>query len=100
VEVEWWGGQFASCRLTPGSDLVERVSAAHAGAAGAIPEVWGAPFGSDLRLLAGLGHIPTLHYGPGDSALAHAPDESVPLAEIATAARTLAMLALDVCGVG
>jgi acetylornithine deacetylase len=73
VEVEWWGGQFASCRLTPGSDL---------------------------RLLAGLGHIPTLHYGPGDSALAHAPDESVPLAEIATAARTLAMLALDVCGVG
>jgi acetylornithine deacetylase len=40
-----------------------------------------------------------LHYGPGDSARAHGPDESVPLAEIATTARTLAALALDVCGV-
>jgi acetylornithine deacetylase len=62
--------------------------------------VWGAPYGSDLRLLAGRGHIPTLHYGPGDVGLAHAPDVSVPLAEMATAARTLAALALDVCEVG
>jgi acetylornithine deacetylase len=99
VEVEWWGGQFASCRLAPGSDLVDRVGAAHGQVATASPAVWGAPYGSDLRLLAGLGGIPTLHYGPGDSARAHGPDESVPLAEMATTARTLAALALDVCGV-
>ena len=55
----------------------------------------GAPYGCDLRLLAG-GGIPTLHYGPGDAVLAHAPDERVPLAEVHTAARALAMLALDV----
>ena len=60
---------------------------------------WGAPYGSDLRLLTGVGGIPTLHYGPGDAALAHAPDESVPLADVATTARVLALLALDICGV-
>jgi acetylornithine deacetylase len=96
--VEWWGGQFASGRLAAGSDLAERVGAAHTVASGAgTPDRWGAPYGSDLRLLADAG-IPTLHYGPGDAVLAHAPDERVPLAEVHTAARTLALVALDVCG--
>jgi len=98
VLVEWWGGQFAPGRLAAGSDLAERVGKAHAGAGGGPQESWGAPYGSDLRLLAGAG-IPTLHYGPGDSRLAHAADERVPLAEVHTAARALALLALDVCGV-
>ena len=97
VTVEWWGGQFASGRLPADSDLADRMSAAHAAVASGTPGRWGAPYGSDLRLLAG-GGIPTLHYGPGDAVLAHAPDERVPLAEVHTAARALALLALDVCG--
>ncbi|HET6954293.1 MAG TPA: ArgE/DapE family deacylase [Acidimicrobiales bacterium] len=100
VEVEWWGGQFASGRLPAGHDLADRVAAAHARVSPSPVATWGAPYGSDLRLLAGLGGIPTVHYGPGDSALAHAPDERVPIAEVHTAARALALLALDVCGVG
>ncbi|MEO7979597.1 MAG: ArgE/DapE family deacylase [Sporichthyaceae bacterium] len=99
VTVEWWGGQFASGRLAAGSDLADRVATAHATVTGAgTPERGGAPYGSDLRLLAGAG-IPTLHYGPGDAVLAHAPDERVPLADVHTTARTLALVALDVCGV-
>jgi acetylornithine deacetylase len=97
VQVEWWGGQFAPGRLPADSDLGERVGRAHARAGGGRQESWGAPYGSDLRLLAGAG-IPTLHYGPGDARLAHAADERVPLAEVHTAARALALLALDVCG--
>jgi acetylornithine deacetylase len=99
VEVEWWGGQFASGRIPPDSDLVDRVRAAHRAASGGRPpDVYGAPYGSDLRLLTGLAGIPTLQYGPGDARLAHGPDESVPVADVATAARSLALLALDVCG--
>jgi acetylornithine deacetylase len=97
VLVEWWGGQFASGRLAAGSDLADRVGRAHRQAGGGPQESWGAPYGSDLRLLAGAG-IPTLHYGPGDSRLAHAADERVPLTELHTATRALALLALDVCG--
>jgi acetylornithine deacetylase len=97
--VQWWGGQFASGRLAAGSDLADRVAAAHrAVTGGGTPGRWGAPYGSDLRLLAGAG-VPTLHYGPGDAVLAHAPDERVPLADVHTTTRTLALLALDVCGV-
>jgi acetylornithine deacetylase len=99
VTVEWWGGQFASGRLPESSDLAARMGAAHTAAGGGPQETSGAPYGSDLRLLSGIGGIPTLHYGPGDPLLAHAPDESVPLAEVATASRALALLALDVCGI-
>jgi acetylornithine deacetylase len=95
--VEWWGGQFASGRLPADSDLAARMSRAHARAGGGAQESWGGPYGSDLRLLAAAG-VPTLHYGPGDAALAHAADERVPLAELHTATRALALLALDVCG--
>jgi acetylornithine deacetylase len=98
VEVEWWGGQFASGRLVPGSDLVTRVQGAHRAVTGEETGVYGAPYGSDLRLLSGLGGIPTVQYGPGDAQLAHGPRESVPLDEVHTTARTLALLALDVCG--
>lgn len=101
VEVEWWGGQFASGRLPRDCDLLEWMRAAHMLAVGPDapePAVWGAPYGSDLRLLTGLGGIPTLHYGPGDAALAHGPNESVPLAEVQVAARALAVLALEVSG--
>jgi acetylornithine deacetylase len=103
VEVDWWGGQFAPGRLPADSDLLERMRSAHAlakfvlnGPDARQAEVWGAPYGSDLRLLTGLGGIPTLHYGPGDAGLAHGPNESVPLAEVELAARALALLALDV----
>jgi len=98
VTVEWWGGQFASGRLPASSDLADRMAAAHSAVGGGTLQTSGAPYGSDLRLLSGIGGIPTLHYGPGDALLAHAPDERVPLAEVATAARALALLALDICG--
>jgi acetylornithine deacetylase len=100
VEVEWWGGQFASGRIPAGSDLVARMQRAHR-VAGGDPgqEVYGATYGSDLRLLTGLGGIPTLQYGPGDVRLAHGPHESVPVDEVVTAARAFAVLVLDVCGV-
>lgn len=98
VRVEWWGGQFASGQLAPGSDLLDRVRAAHRSAGGAGQATWGAPYGSDLRLLDGIGGIPTVHYGPGDVTLAHGPDEWVPIGETLRCARTLAVLAIDVCG--
>lgn len=99
VEVTWWGGQFAPGRLPADSDLLDRVRRAHTAAGGGAQETWGGPYGSDLRLLTAAG-IPTLHYGPGDAALAHAADERVPVAEVLHCARTLALLALDVCGPG
>ena len=98
VQVQWWGGQYAAGRLPPsGEALLHDLSEAHTTITGRTPATWGAPFGSDLRLLTALAGIPTLQYGPGDIERAHGPDEFVPLTEVLTAAQTLTALALTHC---
>jgi acetylornithine deacetylase len=61
--------------------------------------MWGTPYGSDLRLMTNMGGVSTVHYGPGDAGLAHAPRESAPIGELLTAARALVLIALEHCGV-
>jgi acetylornithine deacetylase len=98
VTVEWWGGQFAPGYTDPGAPIVQAVRRAHDSVGGAPQRVSGAPYGSDLRLLTGLGGIPTVHYGPGAPELAHAPGERVPIDQVLTTARALAALTLEHCG--
>jgi acetylornithine deacetylase len=97
ASVRWSGGQFASGRLPAGDPLREVVAGAHADTVGGQVAERGAPYGSDLRLYAGAG-IPTLHYGPGDPAVAHSAQERVSLTETTQTARTLIVAALRLTG--
>jgi len=98
VQVEWFGGQFASGQIPADHSLVQLVGQAHARLHGAEPEVHGAPYGSDLRLMTGLGNIPTLHYGPGNVKKAHAADEFVPVADLVSVTQVLINCILQFCG--
>lgn len=98
VEVTWHGGQFASGLLDPTDPLIAQVFGAIDQVEGRSAALGGAPYGSDLRLYAGIGGIPTLHYGPGDVGYAHAPREQVEIDELITTTRTLAVLAARRCG--
>jgi acetylornithine deacetylase len=60
--------------------------------------VLGAPYGSDQRLLTGLGGVPTVLYGPGDVRSAHAPNESVAVSELVDVTRTLVRMMATACG--
>ncbi|MBK7859865.1 MAG: ArgE/DapE family deacylase [Archangiaceae bacterium] len=98
VGVSWFGGQFASGATDTRHPLIGLVSDAHADLNGTKPDLHGAPYGSDLRLMVGLGQIPTLHYGPGNVKHAHAPNEHVPVAHLRAVARTLILAILRFCG--
>ncbi|WP_020499876.1 M20 family metallopeptidase [Sciscionella marina] len=54
--------------------------------------VRGLYLGTDARFLRNRLGIPSVVYGPGSMSVAHAADEYVPIAELATAARTFARL--------
>jgi acetylornithine deacetylase len=56
------------------------------------------PYGCDMGLTVGVADIPTVVCGPGDIRDAHVPDESVPVADLLAAARTIALTALRFCG--
>jgi acetylornithine deacetylase len=98
VEVTWWGGQFAAGRTPANAPVIQVVRDVHTAVTGRVPDVYGGPYGSDLRLLMGLGGIPTVQYGPGDAAAAHAPDEWVPIDDVIDSARALSQLIVKVCG--
>ena len=97
--VTWPGGQFASGRTDVDHPLVEEVIASVRDTGGPTPALGAEVYGSDLRLYAGIGGIPTLHYGPGDIRVAHGPQEHVDLDEVAQVARALVVLTLRRCGV-
>jgi acetylornithine deacetylase len=99
VQVQWWGGQFAPGLTDDDAAIIGIVERAHAAVSAQPQATWGTPYGSDLRLMTNMGGVPTVHYGPGDASLAHAPRESVPISELLTATRALTLITLEHCGV-
>jgi acetylornithine deacetylase len=97
-QVEWWGGQFAPASIPVDHPLVETVRGAYGDVTGSVARVAGMTYGADMRLLVNQGHTPTVLFGPGDVRHAHRPDEFVPIPELVTTVRTLALLALRFCG--
>ncbi len=96
--VEWWGGQFASGITDVDSAIISTVQRCHADVSRSPQTMWATPYGSDLRLMQGIGAVPTIHYGPGDAGFAHGPRECVSINELLTATRALALIAIDHCG--
>jgi acetylornithine deacetylase len=99
VEVQWWGGQFAPGLTDEDAAIIATVKRAHTAVSARPQATWGTPYGSDLRLMTNMGGVPTVHYGPGDASLAHAPRESVPISELLTATRALTLITLGHCDV-
>jgi acetylornithine deacetylase len=97
-EVEWWGGRFDPAVTAPDDPVVTTLSGAVRDVSGAVPQVEGVTYGSDMRLLVNVGGIPTVLFGPGDVRVAHMPDEHIAVAELETAARALALAGVRFCG--
>ena len=92
--VEWWGGQFAPAQSAEDTAVFTTTASALAAVTGTVPRVEGMTYGADMRLLVNDGGVPTLLFGPGNVRHAHRPDEFVPIADLMTAARVLALTAL------
>jgi acetylornithine deacetylase len=97
--LEWFGGQFTGADVPADAPIVQAVAAAHERVTGEPADILGVPYGADMRHFIQIGNIPCLMYGAGDVALAHQDNEHISLSEIQTAAKTIATLLIDWCGV-
>lgn len=95
--VEWFSGQFAPSEIADDHELVDAVKDAHATVTGRQPEVQGVTYGADMRHFINLANIPCLMYGADQVEGAHAPNESVAIADMLTCAKTVAVTALRWC---
>jgi acetylornithine deacetylase len=96
--VEWWGGQFMPARTPMDTTIVSSATTAITELTGQPPLIEGMTYGADMRLLVNEGGIPTVLYGAGDVRRAHRPDESVPIDDLITVARVIALTAMRFCG--
>ena len=98
LEIGWTGGQFESGEIPRDHPLVKLCGQCVRDLTGREPEIEGAPYGSDLRLLVHMGGMPALLFGPGDVRVAHMPDERVRISEVVQAARAYILAALRYLG--
>lgn len=91
ARVEITGARFSSGEIPADHPLAVGLADVTADVTGIRSPIVGVPYGADMSLLINAGGIPTVMFGPGDVRLAHAPNESVPVAELVTAARVLAV---------
>lgn len=92
--VEWWGGQFMPATTPENASIVSGTQEAIATVTGQAARVEGMTYGADMRLLVNQGGIPTVLFGPGNVRQAHRPDEFVPVDDLMTVARVIALLAM------
>ena len=97
-ELTWFEGQFESSETSMTEPIAVFLSSSHEELLGHAPGVHGLPYGSDQRLFTNVGQIPTVLYGPGDVSYAHTVDEFVPLDEVFTCAKVLALTIVNWCG--
>ncbi|MCO5220170.1 MAG: ArgE/DapE family deacylase [Thermomicrobiales bacterium] len=95
--VEWFSGQFAPSEISAGHELVDAVSAAHRAVTGDTPSIKGVTYGADMRHFINIAGIPCVMYGADDVSGAHAPNESVAIADMLTCAKAVAIAARDWC---
>lgn len=97
--VEWWGGQFAPAAIRTNHPIIKTLADAYTKITNQEPTLQGMPYGADMRLLVNEGNIPTILFGAGDVRRAHQFDEFVPLDELETVVKTIALTILHFCGV-
>lgn len=99
-EVEWFGGQFASCEIQPDEPIAQTLAAAHQTVTGSEATFKGITAGLDMRLLINVGGIPTATYGAGDVRFVHCADEWLDINELLTAIEVTTVAAIEWCGIG
>src|SRR5436305_3190745 len=94
LEIVWSGGQLDSAEIPMDHYLMKLLKQCIFDLTGNMPEIEGAPYGSDLRLFVNLGRFPALLCGPGDVNVAHTAAEFVDVQEVILAARVYILAAI------
>jgi succinyl-diaminopimelate desuccinylase len=93
VTIEDAEGTYEPAEVAADSDIAQAVAGAVEEVGGRRPTIVGMGYASDVRNLVNDGGIPSVTFGAGDIAWAHAFDERIEIDALETAARSLALFA-------
>lgn len=96
-EIEFLAGNEAT-ETALDSALVRAIAANYPAVFDREAEVWGPPYGSDMRNFVADRGIPAVNFGAGDFRVCHQPDECVSAADLVGCARVILASAIDLLG--
>ena len=96
--VEWFGLRYEPSETDPHHPFVKTAEGCYREMLGRDPEINGFEAGTDMRILANNFGVPGIMFGPGDIAMAHAPNEYVEIGKLVEAAKVLLLLITEWCG--
>ncbi|ODG93058.1 MULTISPECIES: peptidase [Bacillaceae] len=99
VEVEWFGARWVPGTVEADSELVQTLQQNYLETMKQNPVVEAAPWGTDGGLFTQILNIPMIVFGPGETKVAHYPDEFIDLDQMFLAAEIIACTLIDWCGV-
>jgi len=99
VEVEWFGARWVPGTIEADSELVQTLQRNYLETTKQSPVVEAAPWGTDGGLFTQILNIPMIVFGPGETKVAHYPDEFIDLDQMFLAAEIIACTLIDWCGV-
>jgi acetylornithine deacetylase len=97
-KVEWAGYSFASSMVSVDHPIVQAIGEAYRDVTGKEPMHEGMTYASDVRHLINVAETPTTVFGPGDVRVAHGANEFVPVDELETVVKTLALTIMRFVG--
>ncbi|MFD0771609.1 peptidase [Bacillus sp. CGMCC 1.60114] len=99
VEIEWFGARWVPGELEEKHPLITTLKDNFMHIEGAEPIVEASPWGTDGGLFTQIANIPTIVFGPGETKVAHYPNEYIEIDKMIAAAKIIACTLLDWCEV-
>jgi acetylornithine deacetylase len=97
VRLEFFGGQWVPNAVEDSHPFVSVLKENYNAVYKKAVAVEASPWGTDGGLLGKVGNIPTLVIGPGETRMAHYPNEFIELAEVIKAAKLFALTIIQWC---
>ncbi len=99
ARLEFFGGQWVPNAVSDDHPFVNVLKENYTHVYKKAVTVEASPWGTDGGLLGRVGNIPTLVMGPGETKMAHYPDEYIEVGEVVKAAKVFALTIAEWCGV-
>ncbi|MGM9987945.1 MAG: peptidase [Bacillaceae bacterium] len=99
VFIEWFGAHWIPGNLENDHPFLTSFINSYTDVVQEEPIIEASPWGTDGGLLSVVGDIPTIVFGPGETKMAHYPNEYIELDQIVVCAKIIAHFLLDWCGV-
>lgn len=99
AKVEFFGAQWVPNALEETHSFTAAMKKSYEAVYQKPVKIEASPWGTDGGLLGKVGGIPTLIIGPGETRLAHYPDEFIKVEEMVLAAKVFANMLIEWCGV-